>query len=66
MSRDMEEKTKYCNDNKSKIIETNNSRRLFIKKAVYVAPTLIALGTLVRPTSAKADFGPPPSAPDWN
>lgn len=43
------------------------NRRSFIKKAVYVAPTLLALGSLTRATDAKADFGPPPSAPDgWN
>ncbi len=48
---------------KSSIDKSQESRRTFIKKAVYVAPTLIVLGTLTRPTDAKADFGPPPSAP---
>ena len=38
---------------------------LISKKAVYVAPTLIALGALTRPTDAKA-FGKPPSGPTWN
>ena len=41
------------------------SRRLFIKKAAYAAPTLLALGSLTRPTDAKAGFGKPPSGPDW-
>ena len=41
------------------------SRRTFIKKAVYVAPTLVALGSLIRPTDAKAGFGKPPSGPTW-
>ena len=45
---------------------SENSRRGFLKKAAYVAPTLISLGTLLRTTDAKADFGPPPSAPaNW-
>ena len=41
-------------------------RRRFMKKAVYAAPTLIALGGLLRPTDAKAGFGRPPSGPIWN
>jgi len=41
------------------------SRRSFIKKAAYAAPTLVALGTLMRPTEAKAGFGKPPSGPSW-
>jgi len=45
---------------------SENGRRGFLKKAAYVAPTLISLGTLLRTTDAKADFGPPPSAPaNW-
>ena len=43
-----------------------NARRAFIKKAAYVAPTLVALGALTRPTDAKAGFGKPPSGPNWN
>ena len=42
------------------------SRRIFMKKAVYAAPTLLALGTLTRPTDAKAGFGKPPSGPTWS
>ena len=41
------------------------SRRSFMKKAAYVAPTLVALGALTRPTDAKAGFGKPPSGPTW-
>mgnify|MGYP006955158180 CR=1 FL=1 len=37
-------------------------RRNFLKKTAYAAPSLIVLGQLTRPTTAKA-FGTPPSAP---
>ena len=43
----------------------NSVRRGFLKKAAYVAPTIVALGALMKPTETKADFGPPPSGPDW-
>jgi len=46
--------------------EKQVSRRTFIKKAAYIAPTLIALGSLTRPTDAEAGFGPPPSGPTWS
>ena len=47
-----------------KEMSQHSSRRTFIKKVAYVAPTLIALGGLTRPTDAKA--GPrPPSGPTW-
>ena len=39
-------------------------RRSFLKKVAYTAPTLLALGSLTRPSDAKAGFGPPPSAPN--
>ena len=52
-------------DNNVKKTEQNSARRTFIKKAVYVAPTLMALGSLTRPKDAKAGFTAPPSAPDW-
>ncbi len=42
---------------------TQKERRSFLKKAVYVAPTLIAMGQLTKPTRANADFGSPPSDP---
>jgi len=34
--------------------EVLESRRSFMKKAAYAAPTLVAFGTLSRPTDAKA------------
>ena len=34
-------------------------RRIFLKKAIYVAPTLIVLGHLSHPTPTKAEFGVP-------
>jgi len=42
------------------------SRRNFLKKTAYVAPTLLALGTLTKPTEVKAWFGGPPSDPNAN
>ena len=50
---------------KSQAEKQNKDRRAFIKKAVYAAPTLIALGALIRPTEVKARFGRPPSGPAW-
>ena len=48
-------------------IRISKSRRSFLKKSVYAAPTLIVLGGLLKPKSAKADgFGPPPSDPNGN
>ena len=32
----------------------NNSRRNFIKKAAYVAPAVVAIGTLTTPTTSNA------------
>ena len=45
-----------------KKVEMQKKRRTFLKKTVYAAPSLIVLGQLARPNSAKA-FGAPPSAP---
>ena len=42
------------------------SRRSFLKKAAYAAPTIVALGALTKPTETKAGFGKPPSGPDWS
>jgi len=42
----------------------SNSRRGFLKKAVYTAPALMVLGALAKPKDAKAGGlppGPPPS-----
>lgn len=53
--------------NKQKISEKvmSGERRSFLKKAVYAAPTIVALGALTKPTQSKAGFGPPPSGPTW-
>ncbi|WP_169308528.1 hypothetical protein [Nitratifractor salsuginis] len=41
-----------------------NARRNFLKKAAYSAPSIMVLGSLAKPTRAKADqFGGPPSDP---
>ena len=42
------------------------TRRDFLKKAVYAAPTVVALGALMKPTETEAGFGKPPSGPNWN
>lgn len=34
-----------------------NNRRSFLKKAVYTAPSLLVLGSLVRPTTSQAADG---------
>jgi len=40
-------------------------RRNFLKKAIYVAPSIIMLGTIVKPVKANADdFGGTPSDPN--
>jgi hypothetical protein len=45
----------------TKINKKETSRRAFMKKAVYSAPTVLVLGSLARPTKTKAaGFGPPP------
>ena len=40
-------------------------RRSFLKKTVYAAPTLVAMGALTKPTESEAGFGKPPSGPTW-
>ncbi len=45
------------NQNISKDV-LEKDRRSFLKKAVYSAPTLVALGYLSYPTSASAESGP--------
>ncbi len=35
------------------------SRRDFMKKVVYSAPTVLVLGSLARPTKTEAGFGTP-------
>jgi len=43
----------------------NSTRRGFLKKAVYAAPTIVVLGALTKPTESEAGFGKPPSGPTW-
>lgn len=59
MALDSKENHKDIKDNVQK------ERRSFLKKTAYAAPALIVLGQLARPTKAKSNFGPPPSAPNW-
>ncbi|MDQ7083751.1 MAG: hypothetical protein Q9M36_01955 [Sulfurovum sp.] len=43
-----------------------NTRRKFLKKALYSAPILVSLGQLAKPTSLKADGSQPDAPPpDW-
>lgn len=44
--------------------DEHNSRREFLKKAVYTTPTLIALGSLVKPKTVYAESAVPPP-PFW-
>lgn len=48
------------NENETK----KRGRRGFLKKAAYSTPTLVALGTLIRPEKGQAGFGGPPSDPN--
>ena len=46
--------------------QQNSSRRAFIKKTVYAAPTLIVLGSLTHPKNVEAGkFGSTPPPPTW-
>jgi len=56
----MEEKRKISNQKKQK---KENTRRTFLKKSIYMAPTLFFLGQIVTPSNSHAGFGPPPSDP---
>ena len=60
MSLEKKEKTMEVTPESQK-----DSRRTFLKKAVYAAPTVVALGALLKPTESKAGFGKPPSGPNW-
>lgn len=40
-----------------------NPRRTFLKKTVYIAPVLIVLGQLAKPTNAHADGSSPDGPP---
>ena len=48
---------------KNEILETQSTRRQFLKKAAYSAPVLLALGQLANPTKAEADSGGPAGPP---
>jgi len=52
------------NKQKKSNVAVNSERRGFLKKAVYAAPTIVALGALTKPTESEA-FGKPPSGPTW-
>ena len=41
------------------------SRRGFLKQVAYVAPTVVVLGALTKPTESGATKNPP-SAPTWS
>ena len=57
---------KYLQLQKKNTSEEGKTRRSFLKKAVYAAPTLFVLGSLAKPTESEAGFGRPPSGPTWN
>ena len=44
----------------------DSSRRSFLKKSAYAAPTIVALGALTKPTESEAGAGLPPSGPAWS
>ncbi len=48
--------------------EAGNSRRSFLKKTVWAAPTLVVLGGLMKPQEVRADFSGDPAGPPggWN
>jgi hypothetical protein len=51
-------------DNYKNTLPDKPQRRIFLKKAVYQAPVLYALGHLVKPTLLQADTsGGPPGPP---
>ena len=43
----------------------NDARRGFLKRAAYAAPTVVALGALMKPAESEAGHGLPPSASNW-
>ena len=51
----MNEKKNLSNHHEVKKEQEMRSRRHFLKKAAYAAPSIVALGYLARPTSAMAD-----------
>ena len=51
----MSEKKNLPNHHEEKKEQEMKSRRHFLKKAAYAAPTIMALGHLARPTNVRAD-----------
>lgn len=55
----MESKKKVLNSKVKEVVEeqkqTEISRRSFLKRSVYSAPVLMAMGQLAKPTFAEAD-----------
>ncbi|GEM_PF-6737538 len=45
--------------------QEKSSRRYFLKKSAYVAPVLMALGQLVKPTNVQALGSVPGPPPIW-
>lgn len=41
----------------------NSSRRGFLKKSLYTAPSIVALGTLMKPENLQAGGSNPPGPP---
>jgi hypothetical protein len=58
---------KHTKMNSSQSDQNNkkNTRRSFLKKSVYAAPTLFILGELAKPTKVHADSGEPMGNPIW-
>jgi hypothetical protein len=54
---------KKIEDDTLEIKDDVSTRRTFLKKAVYSAPVLIALGQLAKPSKAQADSGGPSGPP---
>ena len=66
MKKDNDNKIDAVQKIEQKMSQQKSSRRAFIKKTVYVAPTLIVLGSLTRPTNVEAGkFGSTPPPPTW-
>ena len=57
------EKNRLNDPQENRNEKNRKERRIFIKKTVYAAPTLIALGSLMKPTNAQAGGDTPPSGP---
>ena len=56
------------NNEKKRENPETQSRRSFLKQVAYIAPTVVVLGALTKPTesSGATSLGNPPSAPTWS